>query len=230
MSAKSESKKAALRAAKKAAVLPVLVGMIIVLGEAWTKEGKGGMPALNLAPKQKKRVMEKWAQIERWLGAVIREHPETQSGSHALYRDMDAKHSLIEQTINAHAETGRVSYNVALVVETIVISMLLCDWYEEKGREVSKEMYWLVCALNTFAGWTCKPNDPVILLANIVYFEVRDRIMEHPDWRQMWQHEGRSETTEWVEQNPDSEFGKAAIAISRKYEPERWKARVVRAA
>ena len=108
MSVKSESKKAALKAAKKASVLPVLVGLISLLADAWTKEGTEGYPALNLAPKQKQRVLNKWAQIIRWQGAVIRQQNMLGKvcGNNAVHREMDAKHRLIEAAMLDHSKSA----------------------------------------------------------------------------------------------------------------------------
>ena len=237
MSVKSEAKKAALARAQKNAVMPLLLGLTVVLEMAWTCEGtiEGGeeYPALDLSPADKRRVTKKWQQIVKWRDAVVAQEPYYVNMLHnnaAIHRDMQARHERLERCINAHAAGGRVPYNTALVVETLVISMLIVDWYEEHDRMVTKEFYWFVTALNTFAGWTCPPDDPVVLLANTVYFEVRDAFLQSPIWSRMYQGEGRSETTEWIAKHPDADFSRAAMLISRKYEPERWKARVVRAA
>lgn len=219
MSKKSEAKKAALAAAQKAAVLPMLLGLTVVLECAWTEEGTGEYPSLNLHPKQKKRIVEKWKQIVRWRNAVC-EQDETIVGTirrNVLYRDMDGKFTRMERCISAHCESGRAPYNLALVVETIVVSALLVDWMEEHGWISTNEFYWFLCALTTFASWTCKPNDPAVLLANIVYYEMRDVFLERPDWSRMYVNAPLSETTAWVLKNPDTEFGKAAKEIAEKF-------------
>lgn len=237
MSVKSEAKKKALARAQKNAVLPLLLGLTVVLEMAWTCEGTTvsgeSYPALNLSPADKSRINKKWQQIIKWRNAVVAQEPYIVNMLHnnnVLHRDMQEKHARLERCINAHAEGGRVSYNAALVVETIVISAMIVDWFEEHGRVCTNEMYWFVCGLNTFAGWTCPANDPIVLLANTVYFELRDAFLMFPIWDRMYQGEGRSETTEWIAKHPDDDFSRAALHISRKYEPEKWPARILGAA
>ena len=215
MSRKSEAKKAALAAAKKAAVLPMLLGLSVVLECAWTEQGKGEYPALGLDPKQQKRINDKWKQIVRWRDAVCEqdESIRTNIRRNILHRDMQDKFNRLEQCITRFSKNGRVSYNVALVVETIVISALLVDFFEEHGRLSTNEFYWFICALNTFASWTCGPSDPAVLLANIVYYETRDLFLEKPDWSTMYINAPLSETERWIQDNPDTEFSRAAQDI-----------------
>lgn len=223
MSKKSEARKAAYIEARRRAVLPILLGMSVVIENAWTLEGKTeagvAYAKLDMTPENKERVLKKWKQIVRWRDAVC-EQDGTIVGTirrNVLYRDMDGKFSRRERCISAHCESGRAPYNLALVVETIVISALLVDWMEEHGWVSTNEFYWFLCALNTFASWTCKPNDPVVLLANIVYYEMRDLFLEKPNWKAMYRNAPVSETTAWVRKNPDTEFGKAAKEIAEKY-------------
>lgn len=227
MSKKSEAKKAALAAAQKAAVLFKLLGLTVVLEAAWTEEGTGDYPSLGLDPKQKKRVTEKWRQIVRWRDAVCQQNANSSSFARGLmsgltygnvmYRDMSEKHAMMERCISAHCASGRAEYNVALVVETIVISALLVDWMEEHGWVSTNEFYWFLQALNTFSSWTCKPDDPAVLLASIVYYEMRDKFLESPDWSTMYVNAPLSESTAWAVKNPCTEFSQAARAIVKKY-------------
>lgn len=215
MSLKSEAKARALAAAQKAAVLPMLVGLTVVLELAWTEQGTGEYPALHLDPKQQKRVNEKWRQIVRWRDAVCEQDDFIRMSvrRNALHRDMQAKFDKMERCISQHCESGRAPYNVALVVETIAISAMLVDYFEENGRISTNEFYWFITALNTFASWTCGPADPAVLLANIVYYETRDLFLEKPDWSTMYVNAPLSETEQWIRNSPEAEFSRAAQEI-----------------
>ena len=219
MSKKSEAKKAALAAAQKAAVLPMLLGLTVVLECAWTEQGTGEYPALNLDTEQQERVNKKWKQIVKWRDAVCdqQEYVRQTIRRNAFHREMEAKFDRMERCITKQNGEQRALYNVALTVETIVVSSLLIDWFEEHGRISTNQFLWFIQALNTFASWTCPANDPVVLLANRVYFEMRDIFLEKPDWTKMYVYEPLSETTLWVLKNRKEKFSQAASAIANKY-------------
>ena len=216
MSKKSEARKAAYIEARRRSVLPILLGMSVMLEHAWTLEGKkdGGVeyPPLDMSKENKKRVLGKWAQITRWRDAYCMKVQDTLGAYYnksVVWRDMVEKHRMMEAAIDRHSKGG-VQYGHALSVETLVVSFLTDDYCEIHQWKLPREFLWYRRTLMTMSQWTCPPGDSLNLLANMVYYDVRDQILEFPDWSQLWHDEPMSEQTKWINDNPDSEFSKAA--------------------
>lgn len=217
MSRKSEARKAAYIEARRKAVLPILLALTVVIEEAWDFAGKTvqgvAYPALEMAAENRKRVHAKCRQIRRWRDALVERMKDEFSGmrhSSAMHRDLGEKHDLLEKSIMANGPQDGMPYAYALSAETIVLSFLLDDWGEERKWEVPVEYYYLRRVVSTLAQWTCPPNDAINLLANKAYYACRNKILEYPDYGKMWRHCGLSETEEWIRDNPQDEFSRAA--------------------